>query len=424
MGLVQHTAPRDTVLATAQEYARQLSETCSPASMAVIKRQILDGLRMPAAEAWRGRSPCGNPSPGLTSPRPWQPSGSAASRPSSRDDPRSLASWRPGRLLDWTPLLATGGVMAVWRPCRAPCAGRTEEVDDWSVRPTDRLPVGSGGRTTSRTGAGGVAVTAEPSHARPGGSTYGWASLRRRGLAGLCAQLRGRVGVRIGAHDLDTRALLVRPGVVLRRRDPLAHPCVCGRRGSHGGAPLGEWRVSAYTVAPGGEPEGRLQRAVALLCAWQERECRNPEQCGIGRGSAARNHGNEALARQHRVCTENPRGRLPPRVDHCRGMQRECLGVYRPRRSWGRWLGPGSNRRPIAFQADRSYQLSYPADEAFAETSAVLTGFEPAASTLTGWRALQTAPQDQASVRDSLAHGDACPQRDSNPCYRLERAAS
>src|SRR5690606_25301505 len=26
---------------------------------------------------------------------------------------------------------------------------------------------------------------------------------------------------------------------------------------------------------------------------------------------------------------------------------------------------------------------------------AVLTGFEPAASTLTGWRALQTAPQDQ-----------------------------
>lgn len=51
MGLVQHTAPRDTVLAAAQEYARQLAETCSPASMAVIKRQILDGLRAPAAEA-------------------------------------------------------------------------------------------------------------------------------------------------------------------------------------------------------------------------------------------------------------------------------------------------------------------------------------------------------------------------------------
>ncbi|BCM68253.1 hypothetical protein EASAB2608_03587 [Streptomyces sp. EAS-AB2608] len=32
-------------------------------------------------------------------------------------------------------------------------------------------------------------------------------------------------------------------------------------------------------------------------------------------------------------------------------------------------------------------------------TDAVLTGFEPAASTLTGWRALQTAPQDQVSRR-------------------------
>ena len=32
--------------------------------------------------------------------------------------------------------------------------------------------------------------------------------------------------------------------------------------------------------------------------------------------------------------------------------------------------------------------------------AAVLTGFEPAASTLTGWRALQTAPQDLA-LRES-----------------------
>ncbi|WP_405636552.1 enoyl-CoA hydratase-related protein [Streptomyces sp. NBC_01178] len=51
MGLVQHTAPRETLLSAAQEYARQLAETCSPTSMAVIKRQILDGLRMPAADA-------------------------------------------------------------------------------------------------------------------------------------------------------------------------------------------------------------------------------------------------------------------------------------------------------------------------------------------------------------------------------------
>lgn len=51
MGLVQHTAPRSEVLAAAQEYARRLAESASPTSTAVIKRQILDGLRAPAAEA-------------------------------------------------------------------------------------------------------------------------------------------------------------------------------------------------------------------------------------------------------------------------------------------------------------------------------------------------------------------------------------
>ena len=53
------------------------------------------------------------------------------------------------------------------------------------------------------------------------------------------------------------------------------------------------------------------------------------------------------------------------------------------------------------------YRLSYP--------TAVLTGFEPAASGLTGRRALQTAPQDPFFWH---------PQRDSNPCCRLERAVS
>jgi enoyl-CoA hydratase/carnithine racemase len=51
IGLVQYTAPRADVLAAAQAYARQLAESCSPASMAVIKRQILNGLCMPAADA-------------------------------------------------------------------------------------------------------------------------------------------------------------------------------------------------------------------------------------------------------------------------------------------------------------------------------------------------------------------------------------
>ncbi|CAG6394773.1 hypothetical protein SCOCK_30006 [Actinacidiphila cocklensis] len=51
--------------------------------------------------------------------------------------------------------------------------------------------------------------------------------------------------------------------------------------------------------------------------------------------------------------------------------------------------GAGVEPATYRFSGGRSYQLSYPA-------AAVLTGFEPAASTLTGWRALQTAPQDLA----------------------------
>ena len=50
--------------------------------------------------------------------------------------------------------------------------------------------------------------------------------------------------------------------------------------------------------------------------------------------------------------------------------------------------------------------------------AAVLTGLEPATSALTGRRALQLLH------RTLLAFHVACPQRDSNPCYRLERAAS
>src|SRR5262247_1250118 len=53
---------------------------------------------------------------------------------------------------------------------------------------------------------------------------------------------------------------------------------------------------------------------------------------------------------------------------------------------------------------------------------AVLTGFEPATSTLTGWRALQAALQD---LMYCSPPGPAeCPQRDLNPCRRLERAVS
>src|SRR5487761_1328634 len=87
------------------------------------------------------------------------------------------------------------------------------------------------------------------------------------------------------------------------------------------------------------------------------------------------------------------------------------------------------------FSGGRSYRLSYltsagPGSRQVASPSsgprgtppvpAVLTGFEPATSTLTGWRALRAALQDLLSPDGRRP----CPQRDSNPCRRLERAVS
>ena len=61
------------------------------------------------------------------------------------------------------------------------------------------------------------------------------------------------------------------------------------------------------------------------------------------------------------------------------------------------WSGPASIRGPSAFQADAlPTELPDRAPPArWRGTVAVLTGFEPATSGLTGRRALQTAPQDQ-----------------------------
>ena len=58
------------------------------------------------------------------------------------------------------------------------------------------------------------------------------------------------------------------------------------------------------------------------------------------------------------------------------------------------------------FSGGRSYQLSYltktgakpSAGSSWRHTWAVLTGFEPATSTLTGWRALLAALQDHAAL--------------------------
>ncbi|MFF0878536.1 enoyl-CoA hydratase-related protein [Micromonospora aurantiaca (nom. illeg.)] len=51
IGLVQRVLPRDEVLAEAQAYAVALAEHCSPASMAVIRRQVWSGSETGAAEA-------------------------------------------------------------------------------------------------------------------------------------------------------------------------------------------------------------------------------------------------------------------------------------------------------------------------------------------------------------------------------------
>jgi enoyl-CoA hydratase/carnithine racemase len=54
LGLVQRVVPRDRVLPAAQAYARDIAEHCSPTSLAVIKRQVLDDLHAtPSASAGR-----------------------------------------------------------------------------------------------------------------------------------------------------------------------------------------------------------------------------------------------------------------------------------------------------------------------------------------------------------------------------------
>ncbi|GAA2224189.1 enoyl-CoA hydratase [Streptomyces amakusaensis] len=51
IGLVQRTAPRQEVLAQAVDYAEQLAEGCSPASLAVIRHQVWGGLDTDCATA-------------------------------------------------------------------------------------------------------------------------------------------------------------------------------------------------------------------------------------------------------------------------------------------------------------------------------------------------------------------------------------
>ena len=51
LGLVSRVVPAADVLAEAKAYARHLAASCSPASMAVMKRQVYDAWELPLAEA-------------------------------------------------------------------------------------------------------------------------------------------------------------------------------------------------------------------------------------------------------------------------------------------------------------------------------------------------------------------------------------
>ena len=68
------------------------------------------------------------------------------------------------------------------------------------------------------------------------------------------------------------------------------------------------------------------------------------------------------------------------------------------------------------FSVGRSYQLSYLAVVPDCSGLATPTGLEPATSAVTGRRANQ--------LRYGASGEAEHPQRDSNPCYRRERAVS
>jgi hypothetical protein len=83
------------------------------------------------------------------------------------------------------------------------------------------------------------------------------------------------------------------------------------------------------------------------------------------------------------------------------------------------------------FSGGRSYRLSYltlARSSAWASTAAVLTGFEPATSTLTGWRALQLLyrtmfPRLVFLARMSISPTLLCLPRLSNAMLRLKPRA-
>ncbi len=165
-------------------------------------------------------------------------------------------------------------------------------------------------------------------------------------------------------------------------------------------------------LGPAGSGRGRAPVLDALLTTcrrlWGRRVQRQPQEPvadrAVARHMPVRRRGRQVRAEQGpRLVPDRCRHTPPPGVTRgmcpvfgvpsesdavkaARGRQRAAEGFRVAARTGGLPERPRTRRSPAPIA--RCGALA-----------AVLTGFEPAASTLTGWRALQTAPQDQVSRR-------------------------
>ncbi len=250
----------------------------------------------------------------------------------------------------------------------------------------------------------------------PGRITRGWAS-----LGSSCRGETVSVSPRTGPDDQGGE-----PHAVPRRRRP-THPVRGGGdvpREPEDGDPMGPGREDL------GNPDPR--RSPEVPC---ERDPQVPRACRRGRtglrqalppvptGADENPHSRSISCgrRGGEASRQSPTGVASPPCRVRRANASLCLWLLRaPAPCCGR-----DRRRSgdLALFRRALCQLSYPAPVGRGSHLAVLTGFEPAASALTGRRALQAAPQDHAAGgRMSVAV--VCPQGSSNPRYRLERAAS
>jgi hypothetical protein len=243
------------------------------------------------------------------------------------------------------------------------------------------------------------------------------------------ARLRGRSSGLQGASRFLRKWPSGHPGP-RRPRRPLGQARAGRRRACPGQARGAQARGSRRLQAP------RRQEQSELAFDTQKKRRKNytnagpatrsgslitaepPGEAASHRTRCARNPGCSTQTRRHSAAHPGTPGKIEPYLSTEQRKPRSRAGipvlvvVVR-----GRVELP-----TFRFSGGRSYQLSYlTSPGALSPRRAVLTGFEPATSTLTGWRALLAALQDHLYRR---LYPTMCPQRDSNPCRRLERAVS